>query len=105
MMNLHRGGEQHDVNLILRKCRDGIAQRADVFGKLPSINMDGKDLRAALLKASVQLGTGHAMLLHGHAPASERNSVWVLIERLQNLAPGVGFGNGQSDGHAELTQN
>src|ERR1700722_8254723 len=46
---LHRGGEEHDIEVSGDQPRSGLAKRSGIFGKIPAIDANGRHLLAQCL--------------------------------------------------------
>src|SRR6202171_2257238 len=91
MCNLHGGGEKRDVNFAASDGKNGCAKRSGILGKGPLVDSNLRDPRTARSQPGHQLGVGDAVFLDSDAAAIKRQGLAFVVERAQQVAPGVGL--------------
>ncbi len=101
---LHGGGHEQNIDLAADYRLHGLSERRGVFGQAPLVDADGHHLSTALGESGEQFGRWRAVFLNRDAAASKRDVTYFFVEKLEEFAPGIRFGNSRRDGDTELAQ-
>src|SRR5205085_9451254 len=108
MCHLNTGGEENRIDFPGSQFVDRRPERLDILRQSPPVNGHARDDGAAVSECGDSFSIRNTILLKCNARTTKpklRCGFRSFVECLEEFAPGVGFGNGDSRSYAKLAQN